>query len=50
VEADGGAVLGSYLDPWGGQPVLLVALPIDRVEPTPYQRDASDAHVCRGVR
>jgi ParB family chromosome partitioning protein len=27
--------------------VLLVGLPIDRVEPTPYQRDPSDAHVKR---
>ena len=27
------------------QPLLLAALPIDRVEPTPYQRDLSDAHV-----
>ena len=27
--------------------MLLVALPIDRVEPTPYQRDPSDAHVKR---
>jgi ParB family chromosome partitioning protein len=47
VEDDGGAVLGSYRDPIGGTPVLLVALPIDRVEPTPYQRDPSDAHVKR---
>lgn len=47
VEADGGAVLGAYNDPFGGTPVLLVALPIDRVEPTPYQRDPSDAHVKR---
>jgi ParB family transcriptional regulator, chromosome partitioning protein len=47
VESDGGAVLGSYLDPWGAKPVLLVALPIDQVEPTPYQRDPSDAHVRR---
>jgi len=47
VEADEGAVLGSYRDPWGGKPLLLVALPIDKVEPTPYQRDASDAHVRR---
>ncbi len=47
VEKDGGAVLGSYLDPWGAKAVLLVALPIDKVEPTPYQRDASDAHVRR---
>jgi ParB family chromosome partitioning protein len=45
VEEDGGAVLGSYNDPFGGTSVLLVALPIDRVEPTPYQRDPSDAHV-----
>jgi len=47
VEADEGAVLGSYSDPYGGTSVLLVALPIDKVEPTPYQRDPSDAHVKR---
>ena len=47
VVADGGAVIGSYRDPLGGTLVLLVALPIDRVEPTPYQRDPSDAHVKR---
>jgi ParB family transcriptional regulator, chromosome partitioning protein len=47
VEADGGAVLGSYSDPFGGTPVLLVALPIDSVEPTPYQRDPSEPHVKR---
>jgi ParB family chromosome partitioning protein len=47
VAADGGAVVGRYSDPFGGTPVLLVALPVDRVEPTPYQRDASDAHVKR---
>jgi ParB family chromosome partitioning protein len=47
VEADGGAVVGSYSDPFGGTCVLLVALPIDRVEPTPYQRDPSEAHVKR---
>src|SRR5262245_35784449 len=47
VEGDGGAVLGSYSDPFGGTSVLIVALPIDRVEPTPYQRDPSDAHVKR---
>jgi ParB family chromosome partitioning protein len=45
VEADGGAVVGRYSDPFGGTPLLVVALPVDRVEPTPYQRDASDAHV-----
>lgn len=47
VEADGGAVLGSYSDPFGGTCVLLVVLPIDRVEPTPYQRDPSEPHVKR---
>jgi len=47
VEADGGAVLGAYNDPFGGRPLLVVALPVDRVEPTPYQRDPSDAHVKR---
>ena len=46
-EADGGAVVGRYSDPFGGTPLLLVALPVDRLEPTPYQRDASDAHVKR---
>jgi ParB family transcriptional regulator, chromosome partitioning protein len=47
VEADGGAVIGRYRDPFGGTPLLLAALPVDRVEPTPYQRDASDTHVKR---
>lgn len=45
VEQDGGAVLASYLDPFGGTPVLVVALPIARVEPTPYQRDPSETHI-----
>ncbi len=47
VEADGGAVLGTYSDPFGGTSVLLVVLPIQKVEPTPYQRDPSEAHVKR---
>src|SRR5437016_3262386 len=47
VEKDGGAVLGRYSDPFGGMPLLFAALPVDRVEPTPYQRDPSDAHVKR---
>src|SRR5262245_19342742 len=47
VERDGGAVLGRYSDPFGGKPLLLAALPVDRVEPTPYQRDPSDTHVKR---
>ncbi len=47
VEADGGAVLGAYNDPFGGKPLLIAALPVSLVEPTPYQRDPSDAHVKR---
>ena len=45
VEEDGGAVVGSYRDPFGGTPVLVVSLPINKVEPTPYQRDPSDTHI-----
>jgi ParB family chromosome partitioning protein len=47
VGADGGAVLGTYREPLGGQWQVLAALPIDRVEPTPYQRDLSPTHVAR---
>jgi ParB family chromosome partitioning protein len=47
VQEDGGAVLGRYNDPFGGHPLLVVALPVSTVEPTPYQRDPSDAHVKR---
>jgi ParB family chromosome partitioning protein len=47
VESDGGAVLATYREPFGGQAVLLTALPIDRVEPTPFQRDPSKPHVAR---
>lgn len=45
VEASGGAVLGAYRDPLGGHPLLFASLPIERVSPTPFQRDASPAHV-----
>ena len=47
VESSGGAVLAAYREPFGGTPVLLTALPIDRVEPTPFQRDPSQPHVKR---
>ena len=47
VRADGGSVLGSYRDPFGGHDLILAALPIERVEPTPYQRDVSENHVKR---
>ena len=47
VGEDGGAVLAAYREPLGGHVLLLCALPIDRVAPTPFQRDVSDAHVRR---
>ena len=47
IDADGGTVLATYRDPLGSRWQLLAALPIDIVEPTPYQRDLSDAHVAR---
>src|SRR5215472_6227208 len=40
----GGCVVGSYKEPLAGHPVLLSVLPIDAVDPTPFQRDLSDAH------
>jgi ParB family chromosome partitioning protein len=47
VRADGGAVLATYREPLGGHALMLVALPVDKVAPTPFQRDISDAHVRR---
>jgi ParB family chromosome partitioning protein len=47
VEEDGGAVIGTYRDPFGGHGMVLAVLPLDIVEPTPFQRDASDTHVKR---
>ncbi|HEY7234625.1 MAG TPA: hypothetical protein VH539_10775 [Gemmatimonadaceae bacterium] len=44
---DGGTVLATYRDPLGGHWQILAGLPLDRVEPTPYQRDLSEAHVGR---
>jgi ParB family chromosome partitioning protein len=44
IEAVGGQLLGSYNDPLGKQPVLVAILPIESVEPTPFQRDLSQVH------
>jgi ParB family transcriptional regulator, chromosome partitioning protein len=45
VERDGGKVLGAYREPYAGSWLILAALPIEQVEPTPYQRNLSDTHV-----
>lgn len=44
VEKLGGNLVGQYRDPLGGHATLLAVLPIDAVEPTPFQRDLSDTH------
>jgi ParB family chromosome partitioning protein len=47
VEEDDGQVLAVFRDPLGGNWQILAALPIDKVQPTPYQRDLSESHVKR---
>ena len=44
IQDEGGLLIASYCEPLGRQPLLLAALPIDKIEPTPFQRDLSDAH------
>ncbi len=50
IEADGGSVLAPYREPLGGHELLFAALPVDKVEPTAFQRDVSDAHVLKLTR
>jgi ParB family chromosome partitioning protein len=45
IEDDGGKVLSVYREPYGGRWLVLTALPIELVEPTPYQRNLSETHV-----
>lgn len=45
IEGDDGKVLAIYREPYGGRWVVLTALPIELVEPTPFQRNLSDKHV-----
>ena len=47
IERAGGHVLASYREPFGGHWVALAALPLERVQPTPYQRELSKAHADR---
>jgi ParB family chromosome partitioning protein len=44
IRAEGGAIIGDYVDPLGGEPQVFAILPIGKVEPTPFQRDLSDTH------
>jgi ParB family transcriptional regulator, chromosome partitioning protein len=40
----GGTMIGSFRDPLGGTPLNIAIVPIDSIEPTPFQRDLSEAH------
>ena len=44
IEKEGGRMLAAYRDPLGKNPLILAILPLDKVEPTPFQRDVSDMH------
>ena len=45
IDQDGGKILSIYREPYGGRWLVMAALPIELVEPTPYQRNLSDTHV-----
>ncbi|MDX2093643.1 MAG: hypothetical protein SFX73_37735 [Kofleriaceae bacterium] len=47
IEDAGGNVLATYREPFGGHWVALAALPLEKVKPTPYQRELSKAHADR---
>jgi len=43
----GGAPIGAYHEPLGGRAMLLASLPLNAVQPTPFQRDLSPTHAKR---
>jgi ParB family chromosome partitioning protein len=47
VRAAGGAPIGAYREPLSGRAMLLAALPLAAVQPTPFQRDLSPTHTRR---
>jgi ParB family chromosome partitioning protein len=47
VRSDGGQALAAYREPVGGHWQAFVLLPLDKVAPTPYQRDLSPTHAKR---
>jgi ParB family chromosome partitioning protein len=47
IEGKGGSVIGPYREPLSGNWQIVAALPVELVEPTPYQRDLSEPHVAR---
>lgn len=47
LRAAGGVVIGAYREPLSGHPLLLAALPLAQIQPTPFQRDLSPTHTKR---
>ncbi len=47
VRKAGGSPIGAYREPLGGKPLLLASLPLNAVQPTPFQRDLSPTHAKR---
>ncbi len=47
VQQRGGASIGAYREPLSGRSLLIAALPLDAVNPTPFQRDLSPTHAKR---
>src|SRR3984893_17986828 len=47
VRSAGGAPIGAYYEPLGGRPLILASLPLNAVQPTPFQRDLSPTHAKR---
>jgi ParB family transcriptional regulator, chromosome partitioning protein len=47
VRSVGGAPIGAYRDPLGGRALMLASLPLNAVQPTPFQRDLSPTHAKR---
>jgi ParB family chromosome partitioning protein len=47
IAADGGQAVSTYREPIGDHWQIFCLLPLDKLAPTPYQRDLSPAHVKR---
>jgi len=47
VRSVGGAPLAAYHEPLNGRAMLIASLPLNAVEPTPFQRDLSPTHARR---
>jgi ParB family chromosome partitioning protein len=47
VQRSGGAAIGAYREPLSGRSLLIAALPLAAVAPTPFQRDLSPTHAKR---